>query len=49
MVQMFFLDLKYHDILDTVKRAAEAVSQLGVYMFNVHASGGLEMMKLAFL
>ena len=42
-----FLDLKYHDIPNTVAMAAVEATRLGVSMFNVHASGGHEMMKRA--
>lgn len=39
-----FLDLKFHDIPNTVARAAEAACELGVAMFNIHAFGGAKMM-----
>ena len=40
-----FLDLKYHDIPNTVAMAAIEATRLGVTLFNIHASGGREMMK----
>lgn len=42
-----FLDMKYHDIPNTVKETAEAAADMKVELFNVHASGGSEMMKAA--
>lgn len=42
-----FLDLKFHDIPNTVARAAEAACGLGVTMFNLHALGGGRMMAEA--
>jgi len=45
--QKVFLDLKFHDIPNTVARAAEAAVNLNVDMFNFHASGGFQMMKEA--
>lgn len=45
MGKKVFLDLKYHDIPNTVSKTARIIAELGVFMFNIHTLGGFDMMK----
>ena len=42
-----FLDLKFHDIPNTVRKAVEATIKMGVWMLNIHSLGGKEMLRVA--
>ncbi len=42
-----FLDLKFHDIPNTVKKSIEGIASLPISMMTIHISGGIEMMKVA--
>ncbi|MBI4843522.1 MAG: orotidine-5'-phosphate decarboxylase [Nitrospirae bacterium] len=47
MGKKVFLDLKFHDIPNTAAKSVKAAAEMGVFMLNVHASGGAEMMRKA--